>query len=291
MTDYSASRSGAEPDNHVNSWIGDPSFAPAPFVPQPEAYTGPPSYGQPVYGQYGQPGYGQSYDPGSGYGQVYSPTYQPYPPEEPRWVGGPPTPGRLRPRRRTMWLAVVVVVLAAFGAYDVFGNAIRGGSNTSGRTVVLPTAFGTFVQVNTANTQKGADAVRSALTSFAPQYGDSSAYAVVGFYTSSTLADSSLTVLAFNASSSTDIRDQLGSPTDEHVDQVMLGAKVADAANFDPGTLGGTMQCGTAVMSQTNLVLCVWADRSTLGVVIRPAVTPVAEVAADTVALRNAAEH
>ncbi|MER7582265.1 hypothetical protein [Kitasatospora sp. NPDC097691] len=67
------------------------------------------------------------------------------------------------------------------------------------------------------------------------------------------------------------------------------GAKVDDPEDVDPGPLGGVMQCGR--QSSTGIVVCRWADASTAGSVMAPAVKDLHQAAVLALQVRTAAEQ
>ncbi|WP_370085028.1 hypothetical protein [Streptacidiphilus sp. MAP12-16] len=286
------------PPAEDNSGQADPFGhpAPAPYGQPQQAYGQPEQgYGQPQQA-YGQPGYGQ---PEQGYGQPQQaygqPGYGQVPPqpgapfEDPNaaWAGyAQPLPPKKSRKGLKIALGIVAAVIVAVGgsvAYFVFDQASQMGKYK----LVPPAAFdGQQLTTNNAigNSLSSANSKVSAAgqTPVTAVYGGSSglpAYVSYGLYGGLAVPSVQLD-LAFS--------------------QFTAGAngpKISQKTDENPGSLGGAMRCAVMSDSTVTIPMCVWADNSTMNILMQmpkvdgtTATPDLSALAAKTIALRTVME-
>lgn len=248
---------------------------------QPGDPNAPQQYGQQPYGQ-------QQFQP---YGQ------QPY--------GYAPVPVAPSNKKRNWILAAVAVVVVAAVAITL--GFVVGGSDshkseekTAGRSVSLPSGFGSYRKITTLPT----DALRSQLGGQLSSLGagaSATRNAQVGAY-SDTGSTPKVIFVAFRVKDVPKLQSQLkdtgtSASLKQFTEGVARGVSGQSGGqssgtpkSVDPGKLGGAMRCQTASLSGQGVGLCTWGDRSyfALTIVIGSSSTASASV---TRQLREASEH
>jgi len=271
----------------------------APGQPQPGAswpppppvqpYGGPPPSGYPQQYPYPQPGQSQYPQPGQpNYGAPYG-----YPAGM-NPVGGPP-PMRKRRTGLIVALSIAGVLVLSVVALAIIGTNQKKKEDkaVSGppRSLVAPTASGTYKLVTGTVADRVAESMKSAMTGKA---GGRGLYdnAKIGIYSNPPGADPKLIFLGLSTADSPALRESLKrSSASAQVDAAFLGAGITDAQDFPAGALGGVMRCGHTDNSGTTLHMCVWGDHATLGMVLPIDASDDAGAAAIAATFRGNAEH
>ena len=254
---------------------------PNPDVPPTQAY--PPEYGQPQYGQpqYGQPEYGQPQ-----YGQ---PEYG----QQPYGQPGYPPPIPPKPKSRTLPIVLtiigIVLVLCVGGGtavalvvknQDKKNAADTSPTGTPTQTTDEPTPDQTDETTPPAQTTKFTIAAPKTLGG-RPKLNDDSLTGVTDALKSAlgqvpgatnsvgalygTISKKDIVVLAAAEA-------QIDDP-DTMLDLLFSSAssggdKVTNVTSAPTGSLGGAAKCGKATDTGTNMALCTWADKGSLGMLI-----------------------
>ncbi|HTZ43376.1 MAG TPA: hypothetical protein VMB79_05890 [Jatrophihabitans sp.] len=268
---------------------------------QPGQYPPGPGYA-PSPGQYPPPGYPPQYPPPGA--QAYPPPgHQPpgYPPPgQPAGHGQPgpyqysgyrPPAGPARPRgvlrRRSVLIAAsVVAVFAVVGAVA----ATQGGTSKPkavAHRLALPASFAGYSQVDD---QQVADDLRAGLVRSNPGFADAYRRAQIGLYQSA--AGGQLVAVAMPASVIPQAsRSALARDPGSVAAARLTENGAATEADFPAGPLGGSLKCGPHATGEA--AVCAWADAATVGLVLTAdqSQADANQAAADTLSLRNAAEH
>jgi hypothetical protein len=285
------------------SYSGRHAVDPAQVPYSPPPVTGPPplGYGQPAQVQpeffgpplayyQGPPAYTEHYAYPL---PTVEPFRSPYDPHPSAWVAAPRSPRLIRPGF-IVAAVIVAVVIAAGVATDRLAAGSSGHSTAAGanRTLSFPASFASFTLQNDQTDQQAATDLRAALSADAPAYADAYSHAQIGIYAPTPLSDRRLIVIGLSGADSPATQSELdsGAP-DAVVDSIMLGARVPNATPVDAGALSGSMRCGTVTAAANPVAVCAWADRSTFALVVDATTTDLHTAAANTLALRDAAEH
>lgn len=269
-----------------------PPFAPPgpaqPQYPQPQYPDPPPGYPQPGTGSYGG-----------------SPTPPPPPgpgTEHPALHGGygapvahPPAP----PARnnRTVWIVVagllVLIVAGVIGLVALGSSADEDDEPVATHDLRVPSSFGDYHRLSSPQAKQVEQNMRDRLT-LRNKYG-AQLYerARVGIYAVTGQSAPSLFFIGVDGDSNEQVQDLLNSNSpSENADSFLLGASVSESTSYPEGRLGGTLKCGLSDANGGKQAVCIWIDRSTLGIVLgsNPS-TALDELAQTTLALRTAAEY
>jgi len=197
----------------------------------------------------------------------------------------PQTPWRL--------IAAAAVLVAAVTVWGLVAlmQASDGNRGTAQRRISLPSAVADLQLVRSVSGSTVRALLEQQLGSLGP-IDDAMDTAQVGIYRVGSDGPTTVVFLGFNATDSTQIDALLGS-TDANgvVEQIMSGAGARGAARAEPGPLGGALQCAQASKNGQPYTPCVWADRSTLGLVLQIGLVDTARAADTAVQFRAAAEH
>jgi hypothetical protein len=116
------------------------------------------------------------------------------------------------------------------------------------------------------------------------------AHAQLGIFAAPAQNSPSLYFVGVDGKSSDTVNELLHTNSPAHnADSFLLGAAVSSSSSYSAGAFGGALKCGRDEHEQP---LCVWVDRSTLGVLVSIDQTiTLRELARATVQLRTAAEY
>jgi hypothetical protein len=275
----------------------------APPQHQPQ-YQPPPPFAQP----YPPPNYAQSPSPYPPAG--YPPSPSPYPPSgntpapdqsgvHPAVRGGyaaalpgypaPPPAGS----NRKVWILVgCLLALIVAGIATLIAVGANGDDNTPAAThrVRVPESFAGYQRMESAQAKQVEQDMRDRLTTRGKYEAKVYKNAQLCIYAPPAQTSPSLYFVGVDAKSSGTVDDLLGANSPSHnVDSFLLGASVSNSTSYPAGTYGGSLKCGHDSDGQP---LCVWVDRSTLGVVVGIDETiTLPEMATATRQLRAAAEY
>jgi hypothetical protein len=203
-------------------------------------------------------------------------------PPAPHVVGAPRTPWAL--------IGGAVVVVGVVLAWALVMLTRVGAQDGTQTRVSLPDVAGDYQLVRAVDGHAVAGILARQLGSLGALDAALST-AQVGVYRLGPTGPTNLVFLGFNAADSTQIDDLLnGSSAQEITDQVMVGAGASSPASLDPGPFGGALQCAAGGPGQP-YTPCVWADRSTLGLVLQVGAVDVSRAGDTTRVFRAAAEH
>ena len=256
-----------------NQWK-PPDAQPGQFPP-PAGYQAPPSYPQPPYGQpqYGQPQYGQP----------------PYPSDQYGWTQPPPEPPKKR--RLGLWLGlgggvlVVLIVVAVVSVALVARSDRRTGTT---HALSVPTAFGAHTLLTGSDADEMKARVQDGFLSAGADAAKLLKNAQLGVYGPVVAQSPAVLFIAISAQDGSQVASVLHSQTDRaHTNEFLDGSRATDVAEYDAGPFGGSLRCGALSGIGAE---CVWADYSTLGVMIFYQDTAPASAAVHALALRTAAE-
>jgi hypothetical protein len=265
--------------------------------PPVDPYGGPPPSSYPQQYQYPQPGAPQYPQPGAPqYPQSGQPTYgAPYGyPAGMNPVGGPP-PVQKRRTGVIVALSIAGVLVLTVAALAIIGTNQKKKEDkaVSGppRSLVAPTASGTYTVVSGSVADRVAESMKSAMTGKA---GGQGLYenAKIGIYSNPPGGNPKLIFIGLSTADSPALLTSLKkSSASAQVDAAFLGAGIKDAQDFPAGALGGVMRCGHAQQSGATLHMCVWGDHATLGLVLPIDASDDAAAAAIAATFRGDAEH
>jgi hypothetical protein len=237
----------------------------------PDPFSQPPVYGGP---NYGAPGYGQATPAQPAYGQpAYGPMY-------------PPPPSRKK--RDILIVTGAVVALVAFVTAIIVVAYNRSG-NPAGpkRTLALPSTSGDYTAVPGAIGDRIAELLQRQLSTA----GASLSNAQAGVYSKGGGTTPAMVLFALTARGNPDFARELRSRSaKEEAKEVLDGAGATSYRTYDAGPLGGVLQCSTVNASLTQAPVCVWVDKSTVGLTVATAGQQEAAFAADTLTMRNDTE-
>ena len=197
----------------------------------------------------------------------------------------PPTPWRL--------IAAVALLVAAVTVWGLVTlmQASGGSRSTPDKRISLPTTVAEYQLVRSVSGPTVRALLEQQLGSLGP-IEDAMDTAQVGIYRVGSDGLTTVVFLGFNAADSTQIDALLGShDANTVVSQVMSGAGARGAAHAEPGPLGGALQCAQASKNGQPYTPCVWADRSTVGLVLQIGLIGTTRAADTAVQFRAAAEH
>jgi len=197
----------------------------------------------------------------------------------------PPTPWRL-----IAAAALLVAVVTVWGLVTLM-QASGGNRVTPDKRISLPGSVAGLQLVRSVSGPTVRALLEQQLGSLGP-IEDAMDTAQVGIYRVGSDGPTTVVFLGFNAADSTQIDALLGShDANSVVDQVLSGAGARGATHAEPGPLGGALRCSQASKNGQPYTPCVWADRSTLGLVLQIGLIDTARAADTTVQFRTAAEH
>lgn len=199
----------------------------------------------------------------------------------------PPTPWRL--------IAAAALLVAAVTVWGLVTLMRASGSSPAAqlKRISLPASVADLQLVRSVSGPTVRALLEQQLGPLGP-IEDAMDTAQVGIYRVGSDGPTTVVFLGFNAADSTRIDALLGSQdADGVIDQVMsgAGAGAGAAAHFDPGPLGGALRCAQASKNGQPYTPCVWADRSTLGMVLQIGFVDTTRAANTTTQFRAAAEH
>lgn len=234
--------------------------------------------------------FGPGEDPVTGW--PAPPSYAQVPPA----AAMPPAEGTNVPRRRRVIVAssAVLPLIAGIAAFVlVSGHRHSAAGNAPDHTLALPASVDGLTQQTTPTAMQLANDLRDSFSSKEPDYAPLYRQALVGIYARrSTRPENRLIVIGFFADQSPVVRRAFGDATaPEIVDSVMLGASVPDSTAYPAGPLGGALHCGTLTAGGVKVPICVWADGSTVAVVVDALAGSTRQAAVTSLDLRTAAEH
>jgi hypothetical protein len=262
----------------------------APWQPPPvQPYGGPPPSSYPQQYQYPQPGAPQYPQPGQpNYGAPYG-----YPTGM-NPVGGLP-PVQKRRTGLIVALSIAGVLVLSMAALAIIGTNQKKKEDkaVSGppRSLVAPTASGTYKVVTGSVADRVAESMKSAMTGKAAGQG---LYenAKIGIYSNPPGENPKLIFIGLSTADSPALLTSLKkSSASAQVDAAFLGAGITDTQDFPVGALGGVMRCGHSQQSGATLHMCVWGDHATLGLVLPIDASDDAAAAAIAATFRGDAEH
>jgi len=209
-------------------------------------------------------------------------------------VGGPP----LVQKRRTgliVALSIAGVLVLGVVALAVIGTNQKKKADqaVSGppRSLVAPTASGSYKLVTGGVADRIAESMKSAMTGKAGGQGLYD-HAKIGIYSNPPGENPQLIFIGLSTADSPALLTRLKkSSASAQVDAAFLGAGISDTQDFPAGALGGVMRCGHAARSGTALHMCVWGDHATLGLVLPVDASDDAAAAAIAATFRGDAEH
>jgi hypothetical protein len=290
------------------SWQNEPPEPSWPHQPQqggqqppPPGWQQPPQPGwqQPPPAQPGwqqppaQPGWQQS-PPQPGWQQPPAPAggqqpWQPEPPQQQAWQQSyppavPPPPKKSRAGRIILIVALVLVVLCGGGgvaAYFLLGDTVGEAVQAAQTRVEAPTTLVGRPKITDAQFVAIVDEMVAQLRKDIPEATSTAA----GFY-----GDPAKQDMVMIAAASGRVPDPDKQLDDAFTGIGTSGLTVSGIETVEPGPLGGTAKCGTANAQGVPIVMCIWADAGSLGVVGYYFKSSVDEVATDFVKARGEVE-
>jgi len=208
--------------------------------------------------------------------------------------GGPP-PVQERRTGLIVALSIIGVLVLSVIALAIIGanQKKKEDKAVSGppRSLVAPTASGTYRLVTGSVADRVAESMKSAMTGKA---GGQGLYdnAKIGIYAHPPGEYPKLIFLGLSTADSPALLASLKrTSASAQVDAAFLGAGITDTQDFPAGALGGVMRCGHTEKSGTPLHMCVWGDHATLGLVLPIDANDDAAAAAIAATFRGDAEH
>jgi hypothetical protein len=288
--------SNQNPYDPQQPW-GQPPGSPPPATPQPgyqsPGYPAQPEYQQPGYQQPGyqqpgyqqpgypapgspapgspapaQPGYQPSYQPPSGYpsGQpgypepatYQQPAYQqPYDPNYQQYGVPAPPPKK---SKRWLWISLavagVLLVVCGVGGFLLFRNTL----NEATETLVTPAEVHGLTLTTDANLTQLAEQAKTDLR----QQVKNSTGSIGAFY-SDPSDPTKLTMVVGVSGTVANPKNEIKDAFDQ---LNTSGLSAGDVHDVDSGSLGGETRCGTGSASGQDLVVCVWADHGSVGMMV-----------------------
>jgi len=230
------------------------------------------------------------------------PNQQPWPvppssvgyPSPPYSDGRPP---RRRGRRLVLPLAAGVIgVLVSTWMIDTHPWIIgrhssphpAADSGSPGHRLTVPSRSTGYTRITGNVANRMAKATIDQMTAASPRYRASYAKAKIGVYSHPGVPGPALVFIGLAAADDAVIARELRTRSaSQEVDAGFLGAGISNTTDVDAGPLGGVMRCA----DQAEISLCVWADRSSLGLVLITKYTGRRESGRIAVDFRKNAEH
>lgn len=159
-------------------------------------------------------------------------------------------------------------------------------------SIVPPRSVGTYRRLTGNVADRSIRKMRQAMTQEGGQYAEIYSKSKIAIYTDGGGMVRPLIFIGMAGKDSPMLAEEMrkDSPSDE-VDQMFLGAGVGQAKDYTAGPLGGVLRCGSGAFDGGRAMSCVWADSSTVAMLLQPRGKSSAKLAGLTLRLRNAAER
>ena len=160
-------------------------------------------------------------------------------------------------------------MVVALGAVLLVGrdhHAIDNGS--PGHTITLPAASSGYMRTTGNVADRLTRQVIDGMSAAAPSYRDSYAKAKVGIYSHPPGTGAALVFVGMTAADDPTLAIELNTRTaSTEADSAFIGAGVTDTVDVDAGPLGGVLRCSKRPAADGQTV-CVWVDRSSIGLLL-----------------------
>ncbi|WP_285580512.1 hypothetical protein [Actinoallomurus iriomotensis] len=201
-------------------------------------------------------------------------------------------PGPRPPKKNRRGLIIGLVIVAGVVVAAVPLLLAEAGSLDAPHEVhaiVVPDTFGHYRRKTGSDAQRIEKTMRQDM---AP-HGGAFTHARTAIYQRRGSTEPPVVFIGLSAKDAPAVARQLRSATpSEQVDWVFepMGIK-GRTKDYTAGPFGGVLRCGRGRDEDGTMVVCAWADGSTLGMVFRSGYRSVKSLAGVTYELRNAAEH